>query len=473
MSSFVEENDLDALEAAELAQEQREPAPEPDAPSTALVPAEQALVAEHLGGAGLSIIPPETEMRALVQLAVTLSAAQLVPRALQDKPNDTLLVLLTARDLGIKLTTALRLCHPIEGQVSVAPKLKLAIIRERGIARVWPDAGNNGETATWYAVRKDDPETLFRFTFTWEDAQAGGMVEWACEGPRAHSDACKSQQAKKARDRTGPCCKDNYVKWPARMLSWRALGYLMDDACGEVGAGLYSPDELGAITDEDGNMVLDVMEVGPLDGTVEPHSVAQARRKRERAAAGDPKLAPASDADKALLERMLRALPQGGIDVGIELWPSAVGHRIADLPAGKVKTARALVDSLWQRAERGEWGDWQQPFDPDAGSTPPEGSEPPGAPESAPGPEGAPEAPEEQEAAQGPASGDAEAPPPPTQEGVPELADIDAVIDWTAGLPLAEVDERLAALEEAPEGEAENDRRRALAVRTARDLGLL
>lgn len=54
------------------------------------------------------------------------------------------------------------------------------------------------------------------------------------------------------------------------MLSWRALGYLLDEAVPEVGTGLYSPDELGAVTDEEGSPVIDVTEVGQVDGMPEP-----------------------------------------------------------------------------------------------------------------------------------------------------------------------------------------------------------
>jgi hypothetical protein len=291
VSSFVDEAELDeqADDALVASGGIIRPAvsggpadPIADEPSTELVvPEPPPFVPDVvLSPSDLAIVPPETEMRARVQLAVTLSAAALVPSALRDKPNDVLLVLLTARDLGIKLTTALRLCYPIEGQVTVAPKLKLAIVRERGVARVWPDPANDEHSATWYAVRADDPETTFASTFTWEQAQRvtgkGRLLDQRCSGPGDHEGG-------------GCSCKDNWRNYPGRMLSWRALGYLLDDACGEVAAGLYSPDELGAITDEDGVVVLDVMEAsGPLPGTDEPRSMRNARRKAERAAAGDP-----------------------------------------------------------------------------------------------------------------------------------------------------------------------------------------
>lgn len=444
----MDDSDIDE---AELAMERAE-----SEPSVELaVPDELPFVPDLVATADqLAIVPPDQEMRALVQLAVTLSAAELVPRALRDKPNDVLLVLLTARDLGIKLTTALRLCYPIEGQVTVAPKLKLAIVRERGVAKVWPDEHNDSESATWYARRADDPEVTFSSTITWAEAQLvtgkGRLLDQRCGGPLDHVDGCK--------------CKDNWRNYPARMLSWRALGYLLDDACGEVAAGLYSPDELGAITDEDGAVVLDVAEaVGPLPGTDEPRSMAQARRRRERAEQGDPSEALAPELVRDLLSRMMRALPDDGVAAGVELWPSAVGLKIEHLTVRKAKAARALIDSLWKRAEGGEWGAWSPPFDPQALSEPESAAE---ASESVSGPESAGEGSEALSDAQSAESGDA-------TSGEGTFADIEQVIDHVQAMELADVDAQLAALDEQPQGTAENDRRRALAVRIARDAGLL
>lgn len=428
MSGFVTEEELDALTAEPTLGEEIDGLP--PQPSVELVPVELAdPPAPALSEETLALVPPETEMKALVQLAITLSAAQLVPRALKDKPNDVLLVLLTARDLGIKLTTALRLCYPIEGQVTVAPKLKLAIIRERGLGRVWPDPENDATQATWYAVRADDPETVFASSYTIEEATSAKLAG-----------------------------KDNWKHYPGRMLSWRALGYLMDDAFGEVGAGLYSPDELGAITDEEGHPILDVTEVGPLEGTDEPRSMAQARRRREEGPKAGDELAPQADRDR--LDRMLRALPDAGLEAGKALWASAVGVKVSDLPARKLKAADALLDSIWKRAEGGEWGEgWTRPQE----APPQEGAESAGE---APGPESA----EEPSEAQGSDPGGESAVP----GDLPDLGDIDAVIDWTKALSEEELERWISEVEAEPEeGAADNERRRVLAVAVAGALGLL
>jgi hypothetical protein len=178
-------------------------------------------VAELAGAIdGLPLVPNADEVRQLAAIAVVATAAGNVPKPLRGKPNDAFMVLLEGRALGLAPTTALRMLHVIDGTVTVPPKVKLALVRQAGLGEVWPDAGNDGTSATWHATR--DGRT-YAYTFTMADARAAEL------------------------DR-----KDNWRHYPGRMLSWRALGYLLDDVFPDVGTGLYAPDELGALTDEDG-----------------------------------------------------------------------------------------------------------------------------------------------------------------------------------------------------------------------------
>lgn len=205
-----------------------EPAPAPEPPVAASIE-----VAGRVPGlaADLPIIPERSEMNDLAAMAVMLAHADAVPTALRQKPNDVFLVLLTARDLGVSLTTALREFHVIEGKVTLSPKSKLAMVRTSGLGRIWPDPGNDAESATWHATRTDQPGERWSYTFTMAEAKA------------------IKQKGKILAD------KDNWTNYPKRMLSWRAVGYLLDDIFPEVGTGLYSPDELGAVTNEEGDPI--------------------------------------------------------------------------------------------------------------------------------------------------------------------------------------------------------------------------
>jgi hypothetical protein len=279
----------------------------------------------------LATVPADSEMRTMFQLANVFAASQLVPKPLRNKPNDCLLVMMTARDLGLSMTVAFRECHVVDGRVTTSPKLKLAIVRARGLGKVWPDPGNNGRQATWHAIRCDAPDVTYTSTFTLEQAKAAGL--------------------------TG---KDNWKSYPQRMLSWRALGYLLDDAFGEVGTGLYDADELGAVTDENGRPIIDVTEVPVPEGMAAP-------RGRQLAPI------PASSDQLHELRERIKALPEQARVVLAERWaqprsPEAGGGPLLPVDAEgrpitgalddrSIRTAFNLVAAIEREVERGKHAD--------------------------------------------------------------------------------------------------------------------
>lgn len=364
------------------------PAPEPTveveqaepAPGVALV------TPQPVAAVDLPMLPGDNELRGLAQMANTFANSNLVPEPLKGKPADVLLVMLTARDLGLSVTVALRECHPIDGRVTVSPKLKMAIVRQRGLGRIWGDPDNDINHHTWHAARADDPGTVYTVRYTWADAQRAGLVMTACT-PEEHSDTCKtgSQYGASAQQKR-KACKQNWRTYPGQMLQWRCVGYLMDQAFGEVGTGLYSPDELGGVTDEDGH-VIDVLEVGGVDG-LEGRGGGVAKSTAED-------LAP--EADREAIKAKILALPDPAIETLREQWSRRNADDIPTLwplprlPQRQVKAAHALVDGFVKRAEKGEWGPWSNPMAA-ALSVEEAAQVAQDAPAAAPGPEAAPDA---------------------------------------------------------------------------------
>lgn len=185
-------------------------------PSADLVPVADAELV------GPDLFPHNDEWERLCVMAATLANASLVPRPLQGRPADVLLILLTARSLGIDPTAAIRLCHVIDGKVTVAPKMRLALLNLTGKGRIVPTAVS--ATSVTAAVYRGDQLV---------ETRTLDMTEVPADLRR----------------------KNNWRDYPQRMLWWRISGWLLDDHFPEVGSGLYSPDELGAVTDADGEPI--------------------------------------------------------------------------------------------------------------------------------------------------------------------------------------------------------------------------
>lgn len=328
-------------------------------------PAQPALRPQHHGvheiaGTGMPVVPMGDEIAAMAQLAVTIAGAATAPRALQNNVNDAFMVLLTARDVGVGMTTAVREFHVIDGKVTLSPKVKNAMVKQQGHGRTFPhqaprphptepdrmllcpcgsdEPANDDERATWHAERADEPGILHSSTFT--------------------MDMARRVRAKENGKAITLAEKSTWQQYPQRMLSWRALGYLLDDVFPEVGTGLYSPDELGAVTDEDGVPVIDVMgQAQPVQGTRAPAS----HRQRQQAAA-EPL---ASDDERAALKARIDALAgwTGARDALLALWtkpksddnPEPTLPKLDALRAKQVKIADAMVASIEQRAAKGEF----------------------------------------------------------------------------------------------------------------------
>jgi hypothetical protein len=401
------------------------------------------------------VIPSWKEMQGLAAMAVTLAAANAVPQALRGRPNDVFLVLLTARELGVAPTAALRTCYVVNGTVTLAPKLRAAMVRQQHLGRIWPDPGNNRTTATWHATRADeDHAQVYSFTFTLEDAQA--VPEKVNQKMATMAD------------------KDNWKAYPQRMLSWRALGYLLDDIFPEVGTGLYSADEVGSTTDDEGNPVIRVDATDPLPGTAAP---------RGHHGSTPPPPNPADDpldgeVAHGLAERIARLaqVPEAKAAL-VALWTqpregSDPLPHFADLRRRHKARAEAMILSVEARLQKGEWGEPPEPVTA-AAATPPEAgqgaTEPPEAPDGPPDPESAAPAPHsappEHHAGTADPSGlePATGPEPMPWDDLPPLspdAIKAAVVAHVNGLDPAELPDVLAAADLATGGSSKQRRER-------------
>jgi hypothetical protein len=217
-----------------------------------------------------------------VRFAQLLADADLLPRQFVGKPANVLYAVEYGRTLGITPIAAITGIHVIEGKPSASSGLIGGLVRQAGHKlRVRSDGLT---TATAQIVRADDPDFTYECTWTLERAAQAGLCEIKNGKPWA-------------RDRNGK--PTSWEKYTAAMLKARAITEVARDACEDVLFGLhYTPEELGAVVNQDGEpVVAEVQQLRrvksgetdpwatPAQGAdFEPHAEAQALAERAAAA---------------------------------------------------------------------------------------------------------------------------------------------------------------------------------------------
>lgn len=215
-----------------------------------------------------------------VRFAQLLADADLLPRQFIGKPANVLYAIEYGRTLGITPVAAITGIHVIEGKPSASSGLIGGLVRQAGHKLRVKSDGKSWATAQ--IVRADDPDFTYECTWDLERAAQAGLCE------------IKNGKAW-ARDRNGKPA--TWEKYTAAMLKARAITEVARDACEDVLFGLhYTPEELGAVVNQDGEPVeaqvqqLRRVEPGQPDqwatpapeqgGEFEPHAEAQALAQR-------------------------------------------------------------------------------------------------------------------------------------------------------------------------------------------------
>jgi hypothetical protein len=159
-----------------------------------------------------------------VEYAQHLAQSALLPRQYQRQPANLLFAIEYAEMLQLPPMAAITGIHVIEGKPSASAALISALVRRAGHRlRVT----GNDQQATAQIVRSDDPDFTFESVWTVGRATTAGL--------------------------TGKAVWKNY---PAAMLKARAISEVARDACEEALSGMhYTPEELGAEVDADGEIV--------------------------------------------------------------------------------------------------------------------------------------------------------------------------------------------------------------------------
>lgn len=191
-------------------------------------------------------------------------------------PGKVLLMAETGDMLGIHPVAALTGVHIIEGKPSISANLMGGLVRRAGhVLRVETTGSleDGSLVATAQLIRRDDPDFTFRVTWNVGKATRAGLLPG-----KANS---------------------NWQKYPEAMMKARAISEIIREGAPDVlmGGNVYTPEELGAAVDEQGEPI-DMQQVPEpsQDGTAGPVS-AQPAPRVDKPIETEPTPVPSTDAD--------------------------------------------------------------------------------------------------------------------------------------------------------------------------------
>lgn len=159
-----------------------------------------------------------------IALAQQLAASNLLPDQYRKNPSNLLWAIQYAQALGVHPMTAVTGISVINGRPTASAQLIGGLVRRAG-HKLRVESSDTRAVAI--VIRADDPEYEFRVEWTMERAKKAGL------GTR------------------GP-----WLQYPAAMLAARAITEVARMAAPECLFGvIYTPEELGAETNEDGQAV--------------------------------------------------------------------------------------------------------------------------------------------------------------------------------------------------------------------------
>lgn len=244
--------------------------------------------------------PDELTFPDMLRRAEVLSKTELVPKALQGKPEAIVLVGTYGAELGVPFTTSLRLIDVIENRPEPSAQLTSALIRrhghelyvpvtttERAVVRARRYEDRHDESRwvelEWTIEQARRAELVARWVERWVSTESGRKrpekfivgddrgIFTADQRARLGLPVELPEWAQKLLDRGEVKSKDNWQKYPAEMLRARAIKAMARMHFADVLAALGI--DPGAFADRDSS----------LDGDIEP----------------DPDVEPAGDPESA------------------------------------------------------------------------------------------------------------------------------------------------------------------------------
>ena len=242
----------------------------------------------------------------------------LAPKSV-DSPEKALVIILTGRELGIPAMVALRKISVINGNPTLQAELMLAMCLQRIRGFKHKILSEDEDHCTFWAARPTD---------------GGGVIEY--------TGSFTSEDAKKA----GLLSKQTWQVYRGAMLRARAISLTLRVVAPDVIMGLYTPDEMGALVNDEG----EIIDVPVPESAPEPP-------KRTDSAAKPAKGEPAErDGYKCMVCGVLTVDHEhrGGVVTAGQVhdyWMRAVGAPVCESCGKQAKEIGAKYDAekaIWQ-----------------------------------------------------------------------------------------------------------------------------
>ncbi|MFK0233755.1 recombinase RecT [Streptomyces vinaceus] len=173
------------------------------------------------------------------QFCESLAATPLLPDAYRKQPASVLWALEYGRALGLDVVTTITTIHVIKGKPTQSADLMLGRARSAGHRVRIKSERTRCEVRI---QRHDDPDDETVIEWTLDDAVVAGLC--TLRDGRPYSRDQKNQP-------------QPWERFPRAMLRARAIAEAVRTACPEVLHGaIYTPEELGAVVDQEGNPVV-------------------------------------------------------------------------------------------------------------------------------------------------------------------------------------------------------------------------
>lgn len=248
-------------------------------------------------------------------------------------PGKVFLVLETGAMLGLHPIAAIQGIFVIDGKTSMSAQLMAAVVRSHGYRLRTGTTGQWGaEFVAWATLtRPDDPE--FEYRVEWTEARAS---------------------------RAGLLTKDNWIHYPEGLSKARAISEVIREGGQDALSGVvYTPEELGADVDSEGNPRLnDDGEVRTSATPIEsvPTATPPARKRATNGTQGTKRTTAPAEAPKPADEATTPQEPLPGAD-GEEL-PAGVDENVIDAEVVEddpaAPTEAEIVADLFDAVDRND-----------------------------------------------------------------------------------------------------------------------